>query len=64
MSSVVIVDDVSPMVRTANVKRNRYCGPGVVGVPKTQHSVYFVCCVRDVDGKPQDGHYVNIVFFW
>ena len=39
MSSVVVVDDVSPVVRTGDVDRIRYRGCGVVGVPKTRHSV-------------------------
>ena len=42
-SPVVVVDDVSPVVRTGDVHIIRKCGPGVVGVPKTQHSVLFVC---------------------
>ena len=42
MSSVDVVDDVSPVVRTGDVDRVRYCGSGVIGVPKTQHSVLFV----------------------
>ena len=50
MSSVVVVDDVSPVVRTGDVYRIRYRGPGVVGVPKTQHPVLFVCCVGEVNG--------------
>ena len=33
MSSVVVVDDVSPVVRTGYVDRIRYRGSGVVGVP-------------------------------
>ena len=33
MSSVVVVDDVSPLVRTGDVDRIRYRGCGVVGVP-------------------------------
>ena len=45
MSPVVVVDDVSPVVRTGDIDRIRYRGSGVVGVPKTQHSVFFVCCV-------------------
>ena len=49
MSPVVVVDDVSPVVRTADVDRIRYRCSGVVGVPKTQHSVLFVCCVGDVN---------------
>ena len=49
MSSVVVVDDVSPVVRTADVDRIWYRGSVVVGVSKTQHSVLFVCCVGDVD---------------
>ena len=53
MSSVVVVNDVSPVVRAGDVDRIRYRGSGVVGVPKTQHPVLFVCCVGDVDGEPQ-----------
>ena len=62
MSPVVVVDDVSPVVRTGDVDRIRYRGSGVVGVPKTQHSVLFVCCVGDVDRESQEIPSVNIVF--
>ena len=62
MSSVVVVDDVSPMVRTGDVDRIRYRGSGVVGVPKTQHSVLFVCCVGYVDRESQEVLSVIIVF--
>ena len=61
-SVVVVVDDVSPVVRTADVNRVRYRGAGVAGVPKTQHSVLFVCCIRDVDGESQESTSVPIVF--
>ena len=54
MSPVVVVDDVSPVVRTGDVGRVRYRGSGVVRVPKTQHSALFVCCVGDVDGVAQE----------
>ena len=54
MSSGVVVDNVSPVVRTGDVDRIRYRGSGVVGVPKTQHSVLFVCCVGDVDRESQE----------
>ena len=53
MSPVVVVDDVSPVVRTDDVDRIGDRGSGVVGVPKTQHPVLFVCCVGDVDGKSE-----------
>ena len=49
MSSVVVVDDVSPVVWATDVNGIRYCGSGVVGVPKTQHAILFVFCVRDID---------------
>ena len=55
MSPVVVVDDVSPVVRTADVDRIRYRGVGVVGVSKTQHSVLSVCCVGDVHRESQEG---------
>ena len=54
MSSGVVVDDVSPVVRTADVDRIRYRGSGVVGVLKTQHSVFSVCRVGDVDRESQE----------
>ena len=62
MSPVVVVDDVFPLVRTGDVDRIRYRGSGVVGVPKTQHSVLFVCCVGDVHRESQGVRSVTIVF--
>ena len=62
MGSVVVVDDVSPVVRTGDVDRIRYRGFGVVGVPKTQHSVLFVCCVGYVHRESQEVPSVKIVF--
>ena len=56
MSSVVVVDDVSPVIRTGDADRIRYCEFGIIGVPKTQYSVHFVCCVGDINGKSNDGH--------
>ena len=60
MSPVVVVDDVSPVVRTGDVDRIRYCGSSVVVVPKTQHSVLFVCCVGDVDREAEESAGVRI----
>ena len=62
MSSVVVADDVSPVIRTGDVDRIRYRGSGVVGVPKTQHSVLFVCCVGDVHRESQEPPSETIVF--
>ena len=62
MSPVVVVDDVSPVVRTGDVDRIRYRGSGVVGVPKTQHSALFVCCVGDVHRESQEPPSEIIVF--
>ena len=45
VSSVIVVDDVSPVIRTRNVDRIRYCGSGVVCVLETQNSIFFCCCV-------------------
>ena len=45
MSSVVVVDDESPVVRTGDVDRIRYCEFSVVGVSETKHAVLFVCRV-------------------
>ena len=60
MDSLVVVDDVSPVVRTVDVGRIRYRGSGVDGVPKTQHSVHFICCVRDVDGVTEESAGVSV----
>ena len=60
MSPVVVVDDVSPVVRTGDVDRIRYRGVGVAGVPKTQHSVLFVCCVGNIHRKTQESAGVTI----
>ena len=62
MSSVVVVDDVSPVVRTGDVDRVRYRGSGVYSVPKAQHSVHFVCSVGDVDRESQEVPSEIIVF--
>ena len=62
MSPIVVVDDVSPVVRTGDLDRIRDCGCGVVCVPKTQHSVFFVCCVGDVHRESQEMPSVIIVF--
>ena len=49
MSPFVVVDDVSPAVRTGDVDRIRYRDSGVVGVHKTQHSMFLDCCDGDID---------------
>ena len=54
MSSIVVVDDVSPVVRTGYVDRIRYRGSGVVSVPKTQHSFLLLCCIRYVDRESKE----------
>ena len=61
MSPVVVVDDVSPVVRTGDVGRIRYRGSGVAGVSKTQHSVFFHCCVGNVQRESQEVRIENIV---
>ena len=61
MSSVVVVNDVSPVVRTGDVDRIRYRGAGVVGVSKTQHSVLSVCCVGNVDRESHEPPSVKVV---
>ena len=50
MNPVVVVDDVSPVVRTGDVDRVRDRGSGVVCVPKTQQPVLFAFCVGEVNG--------------
>ena len=62
MSSVVVVDDVSPVVRTYYIDRTRYCCWDVIDVFETQHSVLFVCCVGDVDRKSDNPPSENIIF--
>ena len=62
MSFVVVVDDVSPVVRTVDVYRIRYCAPGVAGVPKTQHSFLSVSSVRDIHRESQAILFNSIYF--
>ena len=62
MSSVVIVRDVSTMVKASDVNRIRYCGSCVNGVSKTQNSVLFIGCVGYVDGKTKKKSTVHVVF--
>ena len=62
MSPVVVVDEVSPLVRTGDVDRIRYRGSAVVGVLKTQHSVLFVCCVGNVHRESQEDASEQVVF--
>ena len=64
MSPVVVVDDVSPVVRTVYVDRIRYRCSGVVGVLKTQHSVLFVYCVGDVHRESQEELSVIVVLIY
>ena len=64
MSPVVVVDDVSPVVRTGDVDWVRYRGYGVGGVPKTQHSVLFVFCVGYVHRESQEELSVIVVLIY
>ena len=50
VSPVVVINDVSPVVRTGDIDRIRYRGSGVHGVLKAQYTVLFSGCVRYVDG--------------
>ena len=63
MSSVVVVDDVFPVVLTAYVDGIRYRGFGVAGVLKTQHSIFLMCCVGDIDRKSKKYFGIQIDFF-
>ena len=60
MSSVVVVDDVSPVVRTYDVDGIRYSGSGVICVMKTQHSVLFVWCIWYVHRKSKEILHIQI----
>ena len=62
MSSVVVVDDVSPVVRTRDVDRIRYCSFGIVGVPKAKYTVFSVGCIRYVNRKSQKSRGVTVTF--
>ena len=61
MSPVVVVDDISPVVRTFYVDRIRYGGPSVVRIPKTQHSVLFVSCIGQVNRESQKSLGVYVI---
>ena len=64
VSSVVVIDDVSPGVRTCYVDRIWYCWSGVVGVPETQYSVLFAWSGRNVDGESKKIFTLIILFIW
>ena len=64
VSSVVVVDNVSTVVKTGDVDRIGYCGNCVVRVPKTQHSVLFICCVRYVYGESKKKWAENVASAW
>ena len=64
MGSVVVVYDISPVVRTCNVDRIRYRGSGVVGVSKTQHSVLFFCWVGNVERESKEELCGSIVLIY
>lgn len=53
VSSVVVVNEVYPVIRAGDYDRIRYCGSTVMGIHNTQHSVLFIGCVRYLDGKPK-----------
>ena len=54
VSSIIVVNNVSPVVRTGDVDRIGYCGSCVVGVPKTQYSVLFDFSRRNVDVESKE----------
>ena len=62
VSSIVVVNNVSPVVWTGYVDRIRYCGSGVIGVPETQHSVLFVFSRRNVDVEAKERWAMVIIF--
>ena len=64
MSSIVVVNNVSPVVWTGYVDRIRYGGSGVVGVPETQYSVLFAWSGRNVDGESKKIFTLIILFTW
>ena len=61
MSPVVVVDDVSPVVRTGDVDRIRYRGSGVVSVSKTKHSVLSVACIGDIEGITKEPACITVL---
>ena len=64
MSFVVVVDDVSPVILTGDVDRIRYRDSGVVGVHKTQHSMFLDCCDGDIDrdSKESTSTQINAIY--
>lgn len=62
MSSVVVVDDVSPMCGTCDVQLIRNCGSIKLGIRKTQYSIIFVGRVRYVNRESQKSSGVTVVF--
>ena len=62
VSSVVVEDYVPTIVRTGYGDRMRYCRPGISGISKTQHALFFDCCVGEIQWKSQKLLYQSIVY--
>ena len=53
VNSVVVVIDVSAMIRAGDYDRIRFYGSSVMGIHNTQHTVLFIGCVKYVDENPR-----------
>ena len=64
MSPVVVVDDVSSVVRTIDVDRIRNGRSGIHVILETQHSVLFVARVRHVHRESKKKRSIKTVFIY
>ena len=62
MSSVVVVNDISPVHNARYTDRVGYCGSGIFVVLETQSPVISVGGVRYIDWKSQESTFKVVVF--
>ena len=51
VSSIVVVDDVSPIVTACYGQVVRYCRSGIACVLETRYTILFIGCIRNINGE-------------
>ena len=62
MCSIVVIDDVPSMVRACYVYWVGNGSSSILGVPKTQNAILFVCCVGYIDRESQEAGGMAVAF--
>ena len=64
MSSIVVVDDVSPIVTACNGQVVRYWGSGIVCVLETRYTILFIGCIRNENRESKKSAGVIVSFIY